>query len=339
MSNNNKKIISINESYGGVYDSEHVYRIGNIVSYNGNTYIADIDVKGIEPTNNDYWTLYTSNNNDVVVDGNYDDIKQLVTDNKLEPGKQYIINDYQYIYKLDNVIIGSDDSGYPSDKFSLVLTATSNHSFDKRVSAVPQPNSSKYYLTQLDKFIIEYDIHHKISNDKGVITFMKDYANNEMPFDIYNQRQYIGDDIKTTYSVGTNYPYLFGGTAQWNSTTDDSTTKFYNNKIENVNCFYGNYLSYNSKFYNNNFGKTITFGYNILSGYGSTIQSCTLSGYGSNIQYCILSGIDSTIQSCILSGIYSTIQYCTLSGYLPTIQYCTLSGYLPTIQYCTLSGY
>src|SRR5574344_114713 len=158
MSNNNKKIISINESYGGVYDSEHVYRIGNIVSYNGNTYIADIDVKGIEPTNNDYWTLYTSNNNDVVVDGNYDDIKQLVTANKLEPGKQYIINDYQYIYKLDNVIIGSDDSGYPSDKFSLVLTAISNNQFDINVKALTQATASDYYLKHLNEFEIKYDI-------------------------------------------------------------------------------------------------------------------------------------------------------------------------------------
>src|SRR5574344_100767 len=197
MSNNNKKIISINESYGGVYDSEHVYRIGNIVSYNGNTYIADIDVKGIEPTNNDYWTLYTSNDNDVVVDGKYDDIKQLVTDNKLEPGKQYIINDYQYISTVNDITIGTDDSGYPSDKFSLVLTATSNHSFDKRVSAVPQPNSSKYYLTQLDKFIIEYDIHHKISNDKGTITYMMDYCHNTMLFDFYNSRTHVDDTVKT----------------------------------------------------------------------------------------------------------------------------------------------
>src|SRR5574344_1501830 len=258
--------------------------------------------------------------------GIYIDLYNLYTNSLLMPGRQYHITDYRYISTLNNITIGTPESEYPSDVFELVLTATSNHSFDKRVSAVPQPNSSKYYLTQLDKFIIEYDINHKISNDKGVITFMKDYANNEMPFDIYNQRQYIGDDIKTTYSVGTNYPYLFGGTAQWNSTTDDSTTKFYNNKIENVNCFYDNYL-----------GKTITFGYNILSGNNSTIQSCTLNGDHSTIQSCTLSGEDSFIGYCTLNGMDSFISYCILSGDGSNIQYCTLSGNYSIIQSCILS--
>src|SRR5574344_698981 len=270
--------------------------------------------------------------------GIYIDLYNLYTNSLLMPGRQYHITDYRYISTLNNITIGTPESEYPSDVFELVLTATSNHSFDKRVSAVPQPNSNKYYLTQLDKFIIEYDINHKISNDKGVITFMKDYANNEMPFDIYNQRQYIGDDIKTTYSVGTNYPYLFGGITQWNSTTDDSTTKFYNNKIENVNCFYGNYLSYNSKFYNNNFGKTITFGYNILSGNNSTIHSCKLNGDHSTIQSCTLSGEDSFIGYCALSGNNSYIGDCTLSGNNSYISYCTLSGNNFYISYCTLNG-
>ena len=294
--------------------------------------------------------------------GIYIDLYNLYTNSLLMPGRQYHITDYRYISTLNNITIGTPESEYPSDVFELVLTATSNHSFDKRVSAVPQPNSNKYYLTQLDKFIIEYDINHKISNDKGVITFMKDCCGNEMPFDIYNQRQYITDDIKTTYSVGTNYPYLFGGTVQWNSTTNDSKTKFYNNKIENVNCFSGNYLGYNSKFYNNNFGKTIIFGYNILSGIGSTIQSCTLNGDHSAIQSCVLSGNGSIIQSCTLSGNNSYIDYCTLngdhsainsctlsgnnsfivynilSGNYSIIDYCTLNGDQSAIQYCTLSG-
>src|SRR5574344_1734583 len=282
--------------------------------------------------------------------GIYIDLYNLYTNSLLMPGRQYHITDYRYISTLNNITIGTPESEYPSDVFELVLTATSNHSFDKRVSAVPQPNSNKYYLTQLDKFIIEYDINHKISNDKGVITFMKDYCGNEMPFDIYNQRQYITDGIKTTYSVGTNYPYLFGGTVQWNSTTDDSTTKFYNNKIENVNCFSGNYLGYNSKFYNNNFGKNATFINNILNGMDSFIDSCTLSGENSCIDsctlngmdsfigYCTLSGDGSNIQSCVLCGDDSNIQYCILSGNNSNITYCTLSGYQSYISYCTLSG-
>ena len=270
--------------------------------------------------------------------GIYIDLYNLYTNSLLMPGRQYHITDYRYISTLNNITIGTPESEYPSDVFELVLTATSNHSFDKRVSEVPQPNSNKYYLTQLDKFIIEYDINHKISNDKGVITFMKDYCGNEMPFDIYNQRQYITDDIKTTYSVGTNYPYLFGGITQWNSTTDDSTTKFYNNKIENVNCFSGNYLGYNSKFYNNNFGKNATFINNILNGMGSCIDSCTLSGMDSFIDSCTLSGNNSNIQYCILSGYQSYIQYCVLSGENSCIDSCTLSGMYSFIGYCTLSG-
>ena len=269
--------------------------------------------------------------------GTYNEIYTLYKNSKLIPDYKYHITDYRFITTLNDTIIGTEESGYPSDNFELVLTAISNNAFNKRIVAIPQKNSFKYYLTQLDKFDIEYDINHEIAEDKGVITYMKDFANNEMPFDIYNQRQYITDEVKTQYSIPTNFPYLFGGTEQWNSTYDDSKTTFYENKIENVDCFKGNYLNYESAFHNNEFGKTAIFKNNIITASYTYISNCILSN-GSYINNCILSGSGSNISTCTLSGNNSYISYCTLSGEDSIINYCTLNGDHSAIQSCVLSG-
>src|SRR5574344_370160 len=133
LTNRTSKMVFANKDKKVVYDNDDFYDNGLFLTTDANSlYVLGVDV-----------------NNHCIID-NYYNIYNLCQNNKLIPNFKYIITDYQSIYKSK------------SDTYQLVLTAISTNQFDSNISILSQPNSSKYYLTQLNKFKIKYNIDKTI---------------------------------------------------------------------------------------------------------------------------------------------------------------------------------
>src|SRR5574344_475660 len=145
LTNQSSKMVFANKDKKVVYDNDDFYDNGLFLTTDANSfYVLGVDV-----------------NNHCIID-NYYNIYNLCHNNKLIPNFKYIITDYQSIYKCnDNTIQGHIYSN-KSDTYQLVLTAISTNQFDSNISILSQPNSSKYYLTQLNKFKIKYNIDKTI---------------------------------------------------------------------------------------------------------------------------------------------------------------------------------
>src|SRR5574344_876407 len=145
LTNRTSKMVFANKDKKVVYDNDDFYDNGLFLTTDANSlYVLGVDV-----------------NNHCIID-NYYNIYNLCQNNKLIPNFKYIITDYQSIYKCnDNTIQGHIYSN-KSDTYQLVLTAISTNQFDSNISILSQPNSSKYYLTQLNKFKIKYNIDKTI---------------------------------------------------------------------------------------------------------------------------------------------------------------------------------
>lgn len=118
-----------------------------------------------------------------LLEDSYENIKQLVTNNKLSLNCKYIINDFQTIYTLD----GKPEYG---ETYKVVLTAISSNQFDKRVSLMHQIEDETW--VGLD-WIVNYNFtSEKLENvdgeyyTKGKITYLQDSNNNSAFYDFKN---------------------------------------------------------------------------------------------------------------------------------------------------------
>lgn len=162
-----------------------------------------------------------------VVKGSYDYIKGLVDTNVLTLGSLYIIDDFQTIYESGGEVLGTSDSLYPSAIYNVVLTPTSDNTFDRRVGIICSSNLNS------TKWIVEYDFtQERVGNvlNKGTILYLKDENNNYAYYDFKNVRfkrtQSELDKGPTTLTEG--YYYTFSRGKQDNS----SNVNCKNNHLE-----------------------------------------------------------------------------------------------------------
>lgn len=117
---------------------------------------------------------------------------------ELVTGTRYIITDYQTIYKNNQGDIwGTDDSEYPSQKYSLLVTAISNNMIDPRVVVIEHPT-----------WVVEYSLPSEVVSGtvvtKGKITFLRDDNNNSAYYDFKNVRY-----ARTYIKSGLTYTKAF----------------------------------------------------------------------------------------------------------------------------------
>lgn len=115
----------------------------------------------------------------------YSEFVELINAQSLLPGFTYIITDYQTIYTTsDNTLLGTDDSLYPSEHWSIKLQAISNNSYDPNAIVINRPYLHIYYTHS-----------HKNVSDKGQILTMCDHLNNvKANYDFVNIRFAITKD-------------------------------------------------------------------------------------------------------------------------------------------------
>lgn len=115
--------------------------------------------------------------------GTYEEIKQLVDSKKLLLHYRYVITDYQTIYQSNT---GETWGLYtnPSKMYSIILTPTSDSTFDNRVSLLHEGIPLNWEVT--------YDFTQEELQDgtltKGKITYLKDQNNNSAYYDFKNIR-------------------------------------------------------------------------------------------------------------------------------------------------------
>lgn len=122
----------------------------------------------------------------------YSTLKSIISQNQLTTGARYLITDFQTIYSnKENVTWGTDQSDYPSEKYTLIVTAISDNKLDPRIVILEHP-----------EWTVEYDVNSEILPDttttKGKITYLKDDNNNSAYYDFKNIRyirQYQGNSV------------------------------------------------------------------------------------------------------------------------------------------------
>lgn len=178
-----------------------------------------------------------------VTKGSYAEIKELADTKSLLIQNKYIITDFQSIYESNSgEVWGPDNSKYPSKKYNVILTPTSNSTFDTRVSLMfenlPLPWEVCYDFTQ-----------KKLSNGtltKGKITYLKDQNNNSAYYDFKNYRFYIS--LKNSEIPGLSYDvslamYTFSKLEGLSCKDNSEDVGVFNNHFDEdcwVNIFLGN---------------------------------------------------------------------------------------------------
>lgn len=197
-----------------------------------------------------------------VIYGTYEEIKQLADLNNLIIYNKYIITDFQTIYQANN----GEVWGYtknPSKIYSIILTPTSNSTFDKRVSLLHEGISLNWEAC--------YDFTQEILKDgtktKGKITYLKDQNNNSAYYDFKNYQFLI--TLKNSEVPGLAYDttlpmYTFNKLTGTTCVENSDSYEVFNNHFDEdcwVNVFIGetNNNTFFGGFKNNIFIKGCTY--------------------------------------------------------------------------------
>lgn len=115
-----------------------------------------------------------------VVEGTYEEIKNIADNNQLNLSGTYIINDFQTIYLSNTGEVWGLDVN-PSQLYSVILTPISPNAFSKDVVLLSENKA-------LD-WIVRYDFKQDVINNiktKGKITYLQDQNGNSAYFDFKN---------------------------------------------------------------------------------------------------------------------------------------------------------
>lgn len=130
-----------------------------------------------------------------IVEGTYEDIKKLKDSNKLELNSIYIINNFRTIYKIDNQVLGDEDSDFISELFIILVRPISSNQFDKRASILNVNNLDIEYEFNGTKYTTTRNGQSVSIQSRGIITYMKDENNNKAFYDFRNKVQIIQDGV------------------------------------------------------------------------------------------------------------------------------------------------
>lgn len=118
-----------------------------------------------------------------VIEGSYNEIKQLVLSNQLLLQNKYVVTDFQTIYTSNTGETWGLNIN-PSKVYSVILTPTSSNTFDPRVSLL--------YEGMPLNWEVRYDFNEESLPDgtttKGKITYLKDQNNNSAYYDFKNYK-------------------------------------------------------------------------------------------------------------------------------------------------------
>lgn len=125
----------------------------------------------------------------------YSMLRSIISQNQLTTGARYLITDFQTIYDNGGGIAwGTDESEYPSQKYTLLVTAISDNKLDPRVIISEHP-----------EWKVEYDSNPEVLPDstatKGKIIYLKDDNNNSAYYDFKNVRYIRNAKAYFTFSV------------------------------------------------------------------------------------------------------------------------------------------
>lgn len=125
----------------------------------------------------------------------YSMLRSIISQNQLTTGARYLITDFQTIYDNGGGITwGTDESEYPSQKYTLLVTAISDNKLDPRVIVSEHP-----------EWKVEYDSNPEVLPDstvtKGKIIYLKDDNNNSAYYDFKNVRYIRNAKAYFTFSV------------------------------------------------------------------------------------------------------------------------------------------
>lgn len=229
----------------------------------------------------------------------YSNLQTLISNNGLQSGSKYRINDYQTVVNQTNVSTNSNS------KFDIIVTAISTNQLSENAKVCERSGITYFNNCKLDSWEIKYCFANDTnrfawasSSGKGVIYYMKDEYNNEAPYDfksILFNNQFTFDlyinSTHTDYSIHTNassYCYnnkinlfMHNNKYQLNRIIFKNTSTIqpcYNN-IFGPNC---NNISFNYSCYSNSFGSNC---YNITLG-----NQCSLNKFGDNCYDINMSG-------------------------------------------------
>lgn len=170
--------------------------------------------------------------------------------NELITGTRYLITDFQTIYKNNqDDVWGTDESDYPSEKYSLIVTAISTDKLDPRVIISEHPT-----------WTVEYDITSEIISPtvvtKGKITFLRDDNNNSAFYDFKNvryARTYVKSGLTTTKAFYTFSTLYNGEILDFSSDESVHDNEICKNSYNNVFVGRTYYIKIDPDCYNNTF--------------------------------------------------------------------------------------
>ena len=134
----------------------------------------------------------------------YDELVALRDSSQLKQGQTYIITDYQCTTTTPNT--RSDNH-----QFDIILIATSENTLSELAKARKHEGDTYFQYSNLNEWKLKYSLDNDTSrfawadavNGKGVIYYMKDEWNNEVPYDFKN----------IVYQVKKSFEYYHTGTA------------------------------------------------------------------------------------------------------------------------------
>lgn len=179
-----------------------------------------------------------------VVEGTYEEIKELADANQLNSFCVYLITDFQTIYKSNtNEVWGLDVE--PSKTYQLVLNPISNHQFSKEIEILENGVAKDW--------IVRYDFTQKIIEGvktKGEIVYLHDENNNSAFYDFKNIKFEVELDSTDVASLRSSSKYkLYTFSKYQNNEFIEASNEAFNNEFDQ-NCYENVFLGYTA---NNHF--------------------------------------------------------------------------------------
>lgn len=130
-----------------------------------------------------------------VVEGTYEEIKNIADNNQLNLSVTYVVNDFQTIYRSNTGEVWGLDVN-PSQLYSVILTPISYNAFSKDVVLLNENKALNW--------IVRYDFKQDVVNNiktKGKITYLQDQNGNSAYFDFKNIRFRVHLDAQDVISL------------------------------------------------------------------------------------------------------------------------------------------
>ena len=188
-----------------------------------------------------------------IIEGTYQQIKELAENSELSILCKYIITDFQTIYKSNTGDIWGLDNNHPSETYSIILTPISNNKFSTNVSIIRNEQAMNWIVTyDFNSETLTSDSGTVVTN-KGKITYMQDQNNNSAYYDFKNirfRKQLVSTDVPGLSSTNYFDLYTFSKLSGTNIIEFSNDSSIHNNQFD-YDCYENVFLgtTNNNHFY------------------------------------------------------------------------------------------